>query len=77
LVLGFFEKFENRLAGLNRVLSRFSALAEQADPKNGFRPSKTWVTQVWPNGSDGTQIWVLPVYSQGAVSFLQNFYFFF
>jgi hypothetical protein len=75
LVLGLFENFENRLAGLNRVLSHFSALAEQADPKFGFRPSKTWVTQVWPNGPDGTQIWVPPVYSQGAASCLQNFYF--
>lgn len=37
LILGLFENFENRLAGLNRVLSVFSVMADQADPNFGFR----------------------------------------
>jgi hypothetical protein len=75
LVLGLFENFEIRLAGLKRGLSTFSVLADQANPKFGFRLCKIWETQVWPNGPDGTLIWVPPVYFQGAASKLQNFNF--
>ena len=77
LVLGLFENLVNRLAGINRVLSTFPGLTDQTDPNIGFRLYKFWVTHNLPNGPDGTQFWVPPVYSQGAASTCRILFFVF
>lgn len=77
MVLGLFEKFENRLAGQNRGLPNFSALADLAVPKIGFRQCIFWETQNWPNGPASTLKQVPPVFPEGSASLLQNFYFLF
>ena len=74
LVLGVFEKFENRLAGQKRGLPTFSGLADLAAPKIGFRQCIFRATQKWPNGPDRTQFRVPSVYLQDSASFPANFF---
>ena len=69
-----FKNLENRLAGKNRVLSTFTALADQADPKIGFRQYKFWVFLNWPNGPGGSQNRVPPVYCEGSASHLEKIF---